>query len=823
MTRDAKYGKCLRALDRRIIPAGIVFGLALLVFAAVLATSARSAAAQEIGASNPAATTATGGTVFGTVSSSTGAPVAYARIEAVGTSDTTIADSAGSYVLSRLPAGTSTLRITRAGLAPLTVRVIVPRAGRIRVDVILSQSTSVIRPEPLPPVLVRPPTVAAVPAQLSVHTPGVWEWRGQVADAPETTGEPDVFRLLVSDPHAMMRSDGFGGTYVAGATGSVPDRVFVDGLPMWNPLHAGSSLGAIDPDVVSDLRVSDGAAAARNGGALFETVDVTTREAALGKPSSGVGLGPTAVRWWWGGPLRLGATTGQLLIAGRRSSAAVFPDRSDANAVTDRWSDGLAVLSLSHDRSAVQLVAIRSGDQFAADVDDAAAGATTDAAGGSVHDQMLDLSWRSTTLGATWTQHLSPVHTLITRVWDAGFETAASATATSGTPMSNRAREVGLGTELNLSSITVGASMESFRTSYNEAEPVPAPLRSSDGAGAAIDATTATTIPPSYVLRAAPTVLAAYAERHWGDAAAHWSANSGIRATALPGGAPLIEPRLSASVDIGRGVIATAGYASTHQFVQSIRDLASAGGALVPVSFPIAAGSAGVPVARAQTVTADLSRDLGTSARLTVGAYHRDFEGLVLPAAAAIPPATGGFSIVDGRTVGMSASVQDNLERLTTRMTYGVQRTVLSSKYAAGFPGMQLAQTASAAIEWRAPAMTKLRILSSIGSSFSDTPNLPDVDGGVDETARSDATARELSAFRGPVFPDRFPIYMRIDVGAIREWPTTGFGIIGLTVTIANVLDRANVAAYMPTGSRDGERVVALTPRSLQAGITWRQ
>ncbi len=787
-----------------------------------LAVSARVGAAQAI---SPERKGSYGGTIYGTVSASTGAPVGHALVKVVGTSKTTIADSVGSYILSQLPVGISILQINGTGLEPLTVRVMVPSVGRVRVDVILSQSVSAIQPESLPPVRVRSATLVAVEtsARVPAHTPGVWEWKGDVASAPETSGEPDVFRLLVSDPRAMMRSDGFGGTSVDAAAGAIPDRVFVDGLPVWNPLHGGNSIGAINPDVVGDLRVSDGAASARYGDALFETVDVETREATLSKPSVGVGLGPTSARGWWGSPLRVGATTGQLLIAGRRSSAGVFPDRSDVNSTSDHWRDGLAVLSLRRRRTAIQLIAIGSGDNLAADVDDATVGAKADVRSAVDQDQTLEVPWRSMTLGAVWTEQISPAHTLVTRMWQARFATTANSSATTrGAAMSNSAREVGVGTELNLGSVTLGASMERIHTSYNTAAAVNSSLRLFDSAGMGIDTTTTQA---SHTLRAGPTIFAAYAERRWGSVSDHWTATSGIRATALSAGAPRIEPRLSMSVDLPVGIVATAGYASTHQFVQSVRDVTYAGGALVPVSFPVAAGSADVPVAAAQTVTADLSRDLGAGARMTVGAYDRKFKGLISQGLIVVPSAGDGFDIVDGRTIGIGSSLQGNSGNLTTRMTYGVQRTALSPRSTSYLPPKELAQTASAAVEWRAAGMTRLRILGSIGSSFPGTMNLPDNDLGEAGASFRDEASVQASRMLGTADAtlDRLPMYMRIDLGAIREWSTADMGRIGLTVTVANVFDRPNVAAFLPGDVRGGERVVALTPRSLLAGITWHQ
>jgi hypothetical protein len=791
--------------------------------------SGRVVAAQEVRGGSPEMARSIGGGVYGTVSTSAGAAVARARIEVLGTPDTITADSTGTYVLTSLPAGITTLQITGQGFDQLTVRVLVPSTGRVRVDLILSRSVSAILPESLPPILVQSAMRAAMraaiddPAKFLTHTPGIWEWKGDIADAPETSGEPDVFRLLVSDPHAMIQSDGFGGTSIEAAAGNVTDRIFVDGLPVWNPLHGTRSLGAINPDVVSALSVSDESVSASSGDALFETVDLQTREATVTRPSLGIGLGPRAEGGWWGSPLRIGAVTGQLLIAARRSSPGIFPDKSDFNSVTDSWNDGIAVLSLRRRSTAIQLIALGSGDNLAADVDDAMIGAKPDAGSAGGQDPTLEVPWHSRTVGSVWTQQVSPTRTLVTRMWNAQFETTANSSARGlGGSLSNWAREAGFGTQLNLASLSVGVSAQSVRTSYNKVAPPDGDLRSLKGGGVDTDTTVATQ--SSYPLRGRSTILAAYAERRWGNAKDRWTATSGIRATALSGGTPLLEPRLSMSVDLPHAVVATVGYASTHQFVQSVRDVTSAGGVLVPVSFPVAAGPGGAPVASAQSFTADLSRDFGTFARLTIDAYDRKFKGVITPAVSSSFAATGeSFNTMNGRTIGIGTSLQSVAKNVTTRMTYGVQHTTLSPESVSYLSPTELAQTVTAAVEWRAAPMTRLRILSSIGSSF---PTTSFADGDVVESGANfggDVIGGESRSLDGEqITSDRLPVYMRTDLSAIREWSTSDRGKLGLTLTLANVFNRSNMIAFLPGDGHGGEQVIALTPRSFLAGITWR-
>ncbi len=784
--------------------------------------STRSLVAQALTDTRHTAKVPTG-TVYGTVSLPTGAPAAHARIEAVGTHDTTFADTFGSYTLSGLSAGISTLKISRAGADSLTIRVIVPDEAKLRVDVVLSKSVNVA-PDTLSPVLVRcaMPDPVDPTATVPHHMPGVWQWAGNVQDAPETTGEPDAFRLLASDPQEMMRADGFGGTAVDAATGSLADRVFVDGLPVWNAVHGIRVLAAIDPDVVSGLSVSDGSASARYGDALFETVELQTREITRDKPSFGAGLGPATLRGWWADRIRIGAVDGQLVVAARRNSDGMTSSGSEANSVADRWADGVTALSLHHGSSNLRLVAIGSRDRLAADIDDATVGATSDTARVASPDQMLNARWQSETVGGVWTQRLSRSHKLVTRAWDAAFATSANpGSPTGAAAMANRARNIGFASDLDLASVAVGVSIEKIHTSYSLA------VASGDSLGNS----NPTILGTDRMLRSFsqheatsdPAVFSAYAERHWGSVGGRWFATSGARVTSLSRRAPYVEPRLSASVEIGKGVSVTAGYAGTHQFVQALRDFSLAPTALMPVSLPIAAGSAGVPVAAARTFMGDLSKNLGSNTRLTLDAYERKFNGLLVTNPARMPLAPGGtFNILDGRMLGLGGTAQSTLRNVRLHLTYGSQRAILTQQSASYFPAHQLAQTVSTAVEWRALPTTTLRLFGSFGSSLLATGNPADADGS--EANIPDVGASPESRLLGATgwTSSPLPAYMRVDLALSHEWRAAGTGRFVLTAELANIFDRSNVVP-LQSGDERIQHLFALTPRSLMIGISWRQ
>ncbi len=69
---------------------------------------------------------ATGGTVSGRVTTSSGAPVADVQVSLTDLHRSTTTDSTGRYAITDVPAGTFTLTFQRIGFAPVVRRIAPP-------------------------------------------------------------------------------------------------------------------------------------------------------------------------------------------------------------------------------------------------------------------------------------------------------------------------------------------------------------------------------------------------------------------------------------------------------------------------------------------------------------------------------------------------------------------------------------------------------------------------------------------------------------------------------------------------------------------------
>jgi hypothetical protein len=209
------------------------------------------------------------GVIRGTVQSEpTGLPVPLAVVEAEDGRQTVhaIADSTGAYRL-RVNAGTQTLRVRHLEHAPVEMEVLVPGAGELVLDVVLSH-----RPIALAPVRVRPPVDPRADSTV-VERPVLGALLGRSLESfGPASALTDGFLHDASDP-ASVNGDAL---YVRGSAANL-QLVLLDGAPVYAPFHIGGLIETFEPEVMGNARMYLGGAPARYDGGLSYVMDLSTR------------------------------------------------------------------------------------------------------------------------------------------------------------------------------------------------------------------------------------------------------------------------------------------------------------------------------------------------------------------------------------------------------------------------------------------------------------------------------------------------------------------------------------------------------------------
>jgi hypothetical protein len=310
----------------------------------------------------------------------------------------------------------------------------------------------------------------------------------------------------------------------------------------------------------------------------------------------------------------------------------------------------------------------------------------------------------------------------------------------------------------------------------------------------------------------APVIASAFAERHWGPADSAWRITTGVRGMALVGLTARLEPRVDGELRVMRGLVATVGYARTHQAVQSLRNPESPLGAEIAVDLPVVAGAGGVPLAQSDVGTAGIVAQLSAVGRLSVDGYVRALSGLAVadPMQRSLFAATG-FARASARVDGLAAQLNGGYGRLTWQAGYGVGRTIESGADVSYHATSELGQTGSAALGLAIDRLTQVRLAGWAGFG----QRAPGLDGtilGHDDDPVSGPGAVDHDLTTSWAVAARLPPYMRADLQLARQWQTgPARGRLSTFVTLANIFNHANVAG----------RSVTLMPRTVLVGLSW--
>lgn len=212
------------------------------------------------------------------------------RIEGAERSLTALTDSSGEYRFLNLAPRRYRLQVERIGY--------LPRAVLIELNPDRTETLSVgltVEPIMLPPVEVVSRQVQPYQSTES-PAPGLAGIRTRItrlrqdeflvgdarrlthSDVVEavTLGETDIFRALQRIPGVTTRDDYTATLWTRGATWD-QTRVYFDGLPLFNPTHAGWLFSAVNPDAIGDVAFQPGHRSARWGEGSAAVLDLRSR------------------------------------------------------------------------------------------------------------------------------------------------------------------------------------------------------------------------------------------------------------------------------------------------------------------------------------------------------------------------------------------------------------------------------------------------------------------------------------------------------------------------------------------------------------------
>ncbi|HEX7051815.1 MAG TPA: TonB-dependent receptor [Longimicrobiales bacterium] len=727
------------------------------------------------------------------LSAQTGAPVSYARVEVPDTPEplATVADSAGRYVLRRVPAGLHRLRASRVGHAPLEIEVFVPPGQEVVLDLSLA-----LRPVALPPVTARAnagstisDTTSAAPPELApatIHTidatPGVAELGlGTTLRTPST--EP-------ADPSDVL--------YVRGAPADLK-LVLLDGAPVYSPFHLGGLIPAFEPDVLRSADLYVGGAPARYDGGLSYVLDLETRAGRRNDFRVSGAADLVSGRLRLEGPLgeRAGFLIGGRAVHGAGAEWAVqggFPYA---------YADGLGRVDVSiGEESALGLTGFWNHESVRL---------------GTSRWPHAAAEWGNRSGSLRFNGPLAGGKVELTAAFG-GYRARLPLDTTHQVPTDGTARRVRLNAELSRTNgstnIRYGVSYDRIAIAYRTqpASPAPATLRA--------DAS------------AVGEVAGAYVDVGWQPARA-LTLRGGLRTDVFaPGAKVRFAPRISAALLLSERAVLRLAAGRYRQFVRSPGPL------VLPTedaAKPLVYTPPPLTLASASHVVLGLEQELADALRLGVEGFFKVFEDVpvvVTSTGRDDEPSGARTELSRAHASGVDLWLRRSRGRLTGWLGYSLSWiwTVDGGATASDlFSGRQML-SAGAAGPLGGHGRFSIRFAYGAGLPYSalaaDDVMAPPPDGTFAPASVRAFSGVEMANQTAPQLPDApDEPYLRLDAEISRPW-TTRWGGRTITITpylkVLNALNRRDALFYHAGAAADGEpQPLAELPFLPVFGVEW--
>ena len=612
-----------------------------------------------------------------------------------------------------------------------------------------------------------------------------------------TLAEPDAF-LAFAGGSVVIKPEAPSGIHIRGGA-SDQTGFYLDGIPVFNPIHAAGMFSAWNADALTDLTFSPtphvAAGAQLSGGIAGRTVTPGPRVHLRGGASS------TQARLTVDGPLGVGAAG--FLLSMRSGYPSLWSVQREGSYLRGASRDWMGKIETSALGGQLRLLAYSSDNDLSA-----ASVSATD--GIAVPTRRHAFEWASTSLGAAWTRAFGQ-NELRLLAWQAATDASAAWAPQSGSMhVANRRRDDGLLAAIERKRPN-GTTLAGFRVDVSDTR---------------YHVTAADSMAPLAIASRTPLVsafvqqaiyLGSRVEAHVGTSFAALRSRGFASPSARVRWA--LSPHFGISGEVQR----------SHQFAQSLRNAESVAGTIFPVDLYVGAGSAAMPVARSDQASASADLYPREGLRLSLQGYTRTFHGLALSApGGGAPFATHRFLTGSGTARGVSLDGAVAHGPLHVLASYGLQQVQTRYGDASYVPdhgathvlegGAALRLRRGLAVRMNATGIGGRRGTLARGSLEWEACNV--WDRGCEFGGSPDLTGETLGA-------TRLPLYARVDVGFRQEWRFARkerTPVIGVSGTFSNVFRRGNVLTLVRDGAGGGG-VVAVGMRDrapLVFGLDWR-
>lgn len=237
------------------------------------------------------------GTIRGTLfDESNGEAIPFANVVLDGTNFGCATDLNGYFIISRVPAGSYTLKVRYMGYEEYTENIAVAK-GKIHNTTIRLKPTS----QMLKAVEIKDNKIEERRIETQVSVEKVTA--AQIQQMPSIGGQADIAQYMQVLPGVSSTGDQGGQLYIRGGS-MIQNLCLLDGMIVYNPFHSIGLYSIFETDVILNADIYTGGFGAEYGGRMSSVMDITTRDGNKRHHSGKVGLNTFGASLILEGPLK---------------------------------------------------------------------------------------------------------------------------------------------------------------------------------------------------------------------------------------------------------------------------------------------------------------------------------------------------------------------------------------------------------------------------------------------------------------------------------------------------------------------------------------
>ena len=722
----------------------------------------------------------------------TGAPVAARGASIAVAGVTTTTDSAGRFILTRVPGGRATLHVRLTGYRAIDRTVSVPDGDTARVEIVLQTDAQLLA-------AVRTDARAA-DAELFLAKPSISTiaMSSAAMNGVPAVGEPDLVRLVQLLPGISARNDYNTGLNVRGGEAD-QNLVLLDGYPIYNPFHLGGLFSTFMDATVGGIELTTGAFPSRYGGRLSSVLAVTSATETRPGTHGNADVSALGATGRLAGSFASG--NGSWSLAGRRTYADATTSLFTNNIFPYHFSDfhGTASFALP-DGFRVAVTGYSGKDVLKANLAEFESDSlvTTKTGRGQ-----WAFDWGNQVLGATLTKEMGERVKLEQKVSRSSFATTLDL------------GDGAFGRHSAISDVRAAGSASIATTSHDVSlgyEVAAQRIRYSSGS--------AQTGSNDFDLEQRPVTSAIWIDDMW-RLSSSILVEGGLRGEALSGRDwAALSPRVSMKYFVAPDLALTAGLARVTQTQHSL----TGDGPLRYFDIWLSSDSS-IPVATAWHYVAGAERRLRDAGSIKVEGYWKRYDRVLEANPSEDPHVRGDeFYSATGLAYGVDMIARwQPRERAAGWVSYSYGMSKRSRNGMEWAPGNDRRHDLNVVGTW---SMSKYRLGARFGLA-TGTPYTPIV-GGITRRIYDPSTDRWgtgdpqilIESIGGAHNSARYPITHRLDLTASRDYEVRG-AKVSPYLSVANVYNAPNVFVYLYRYSTDvaTRRAISQFPILPSAGV----